>query len=90
MKNLLLALSLALSFTLGFCCASIQRSAQNVKDYEAACLLMDCIRNMMDSEEIGSEVEESYYEWFQDLDMGIYNTEELKDIRDLEDYYWCY
>jgi hypothetical protein len=90
MKNLLLALSLVLAFALGFCCASIQHSAQSTRDYEAACLLMDCLRNMMDSEEIGSEVEESYYEWFQDLDMGIYNTEELKDIRDLEDYYWCY
>ena len=90
MKNLLLALSLVLAFALGFCCAYTQRSAQSVKDYEAACLLMDCIRNMMDSEEIGSEVEESYYEWFQDLDMGIYNTRELNDIRDLEDYYWCY
>lgn len=90
MKNLLIGVSLVLAFALGFCCASMQHSAQSVKDYEAACLLMDCIRNMIDSEEIGFEVEESFHEWFDDLNIGVYNTRELNDIRDLEDYYWCY
>lgn len=82
--------SLVLAYVLGFSCYCVGYNNAHTRDYEAACLLMDCMRSMMDSEEIGSEVEESYYEWFQDLDMGIYNTEELKDIRDLEDYYWCY
>lgn len=81
---------LVLVYVLGFSCYCMGYNNAHTRDYEAACLLMDCMRSMMDSEEIGSEVEESYYEWFQDLDMGIYNTEELKDIRDLEDYYWCY
>lgn len=90
MKNLLIGLSLVLSFALGFCCASMQHSAQSIRDYEAACLLMDCIRNMMDSEEIGSEVEESYYEWFDALECGCYNTKELTNINQLENYYWCY
>ena len=90
MKNLLIGLSLVLSFALGFCCAYTQRSAQSVKDYEAACLLMDCIRCMMDSEEIGSEVEESYYEWFSDLDTGCWHTKKLHDIKDLDQYYWAY
>lgn len=90
MKNLLIGLSLVLSFALGFCCAYTQRSAQSVKDYEAACLLMDCMRSMMDSEEIGSEVEESYYEWFSDLDTGCWHTKKLHDIKDLDQYYWAY
>lgn len=62
----------------------------HTRDFEAACLLMDCLRNMMDSEEIGSEVEESFHEWFDDLDMGIYNTSKLTDIKQLDEYYWCY
>lgn len=72
---------------LGFCIGS---TSTHTRDYEAACLLHDCIRTMMDDEIIGSEVEEHYYEFFQDLDMGVYNTKKLTDIDQLKEYYWCY
>ena len=58
------------------------------KHYEAACLFADIIHCMMDSESIGSEVEESYYEWTSDMD----NTMNFKSLKrsDLDNYCWCY
>lgn len=66
------------------------------KHYEAACLQADFIRSLMDWDfnqtgpSIGSEIEESYYEWFQDLELGNYKTKKLTDIKQLEAYHWCY
>ena len=37
----------------------------------------------------GAEIEEAYYEWFQDLDYGVYNTKHLT-LNTLESYSWCY
>lgn len=62
---------------------------QHQCDYEAACLQADFIHQLMDDEDYGSEVEELYYEWFQDLDMGVYNTKYLT-LSKLEYYSWCY
>ena len=64
------------------------KNAQN-RDFEAACLMMDFIRLMMDNEEIGAEVEESFYECYDD--MEYYNTKYIKSIDDLNNkryYYW--
>ena len=66
------------------------------KHYEAACLQADFIRHLMDWDfnqtgpSIGAEIEESYYEWFQDLDCDIYKTKHITDIKQLEEYHWCY
>ena len=67
------------------------------KDYEAACLQADFIRYTIDffdgeteCANIGSEIEECYYEWFQELDNGAFNTKHIKNIKDFNDYYWCY
>ena len=67
------------------------------KDYEAACLQADFIRYLIDHFDgetecanIGSEIDECYYEYFTDIDAGIFKTEGIKDIKDFEDYYWCY
>ena len=67
------------------------------KDYEAACLQADFIRFAIDSfngetycANIGSEIEELWYETYQDLDMGIYNTKHITDIKDFESYGWWY
>ena len=60
----------------------------NVKDFEAACLFADIIHSMMDSDIIGSEVEESYYEWTQDMDDTM-KFDALKK-KDLDNYSWCY
>lgn len=75
----------------------VGKSSNDTKNYEAACLQADFIRYLIDhfNEEtncwnIGSEVEECYYEWFTDLDNGIFKTDHIKDIKDFEEYSWCY
>lgn len=69
----------------------------DTKNYEAACLQADFIRWIIDDFDgqtecanIGAEIEESYYEWFQELPSGNFKTKYIKDARQFEDYYWCY
>ena len=70
----------------------------HTKDYEAACLQADFIRYIIDEFDgetemanIGMEIENSYEEYFQDLDNhNIWKTDYVKSIRDFKDYYWCY
>jgi hypothetical protein len=79
----------AVSYWLGY-------NAQDGKNYEAACLQADFIRNLMDWDihstgpTIGHEIEESWYEWYQDLNYGVYNTKYIKDIKDFDEYHWSY
>ena len=68
-----------------------------IKDYEAACLQADFIRYIIDHFDgetscanIGAEIEESYYEFFDGLDLGQFNTNGIKSIKDFESYGWCY
>lgn len=77
---------------------SYRQSQQSKKDYEAACLQADFIRYIIDEFDgdtemanIGMEIENSYEEFFQELDNhNIWKTEHIKSIRDFKDYYWCY
>lgn len=70
----------------------------DTKNYEAACLQADFIRfiiNEFDGEtemaNIGAEIENSYEEFFQDLDnSNIWKTSKITSIKDFEEYYWCY
>ena len=70
----------------------------DTKNYEAACLQADFIRYIIDDFDgetemanIGAEIENSYEEFFQDLDnQNIWKTTEIKSIKDFESYYWCY
>ena len=70
----------------------------DTKNYEAACLQADFIRYLIDSFggetemfNIGAEIENSYEEFFQELDNhNIWKTEHIKSIKDFDDYYWCY
>lgn len=64
------------------------------KDYEAACLQADFIRYLIDHfngetecANIGSEIEECYYEYFQDIEQ--YKTS-IKDVKEFDNYYWSY
>ena len=74
------------------------KNLQNGKDYEAACLQADFIRYLIDHFDgetemanIGMEIENSYEEFFQDLDNhNIWKTNHIKSIKDLDTYYWCY
>ena len=71
---------------------------QHLKDYEAACLQADFIRYIIDDFDgetemanIGMEIENSYEEFFQELDNhNIWKTDHIKSIKDFDDYYWCY
>lgn len=69
----------------------------DTKDYEAACLQADFIRYLIDHfcgktecADIGSEIEECYYEWFGELDNGNFGTKHITHVKDFEQYYWCY
>ena len=70
----------------------------DIKNYEAACLQADFIRFIIDDFDgetemanIGAEIENSYEEFFQDLDNhNIWKTEHIKSMKDFDDYYWCY
>lgn len=72
--------------------------SQQGKDYEAACLQADFIRYIIDEFDgetemanIGMEIENSYEEFFQDLDNHvIWKTDHIKSMKDFDDYYWCY
>lgn len=73
-------------------------SRQHTKDYEAACLQADFIRFIIDDFDgetsmanIGMEIQNTYEEYFQELDNhNIFGTDHIKSIKDLDDYYWCY
>lgn len=67
------------------------------KHYEAACLEGDFVRYLIDHFDgitecanIGAEIEESYYEYFDGLELGLFKTHNIKSIRDFENYSWCY
>lgn len=70
----------------------------DTKNYEAACLQADFIRFIIDDfngetemANIGAEIENSYEEFFQDLDnQNIWKTSKITSIKDFEEYYWCY
>lgn len=91
MKNKLLLLLLVIVSNV---ITYVVTTGNNQKDFEAAYLQADFIHYLMDNEDSilynpGAEIEEAYYEWFQDLDYGVYNTKHLT-LNNLESYSWCY
>lgn len=69
----------------------------NTRYYEAACLQADFIRYIKDHFDnettcanIGSEIEECYYEFFEGLDSGYFNTKQITNVSDFEEFAWCY
>lgn len=72
--------------------------SQQGKSYEAACLQADFIRYIIDEfdEEtgmanIGMDIENSYEEFFQELDNhNIWKTDHIKSMKDFDDYCRCY
>ena len=84
--------------TVSYWAGTNNKNLQNGKDYEAACLQADFIRYLIDHFDgetemanIGMEIENSYEEFFQDLDNhNIWKTDHIKSIKDLDTYYWCY
>lgn len=92
MKNIKFILALLVVGVVSYC---LGYHNNDTKNYEAACLYADFVHSWMDEDidvmyNPGSEIEESFYEWFQDLEYGIYNTKYLKSVKDMEAYAWCY
>jgi hypothetical protein len=54
-------------------------------DYQAACILNDCCRNMIDN--IGLEAEEIYYDYIDNLDC---DSELIVTKEDIKHYHWNY
>ena len=87
----LLCIVSAVSYNIGY-------HNSDTKNYEAACLQADFIRFIIDEFDgetemanIGMEIENTYEEYFQDLDNpNIWKTSKVTSIRDFEEYYWCY
>ncbi len=94
MKLLLIASLICLAYW----CGRLHEQEQSIKDYEAACLQADFIRHIIDEFDgetemfnIGAEIENSYEEYFQELDNpNIFKTKGITSIKDLDKYYWCY
>jgi len=78
---LLLIATNAVSFMAG----AHQKDLQSVKHYQAACVLNDCCRNMVDN--IGVDAEEIYGEYIDNLDCDPKLIITKEDIRK---YYWSY
>ena len=90
----------AVAVLLVLCAVSYYAGYHNsdTKNYEAACLQADFIRFIIDDFDgetemanIGAEIENSYEEFFQNLDnSNIWKTSKITSIKDFEEYYWCY
>ena len=78
---LLLLATNAVSYLVG----SHHGSLQSEKDYQAACVLSDCCRNMVDN--IGVDAEEIYYEYIDNLEC---DPKLVIDQEDMKRYYWSY
>lgn len=77
----LLIVGCAVSYSFGY------NDSENIKDYEAACILSDICRIYMDSHDDNGEFEELYYDVLDNLDC--YNTHLTKEELQ-NNYAWCY
>jgi hypothetical protein len=86
---------LLVMFACGFCVGYNANRAECTKHYEAACLQADFIRFAIDHfdgdtllSNVGAEIEESYFEFF--TDMHNRKTDYITDVKDFDQYSWCY
>ena len=80
-KILLFASLIVLAYMVG----RLHEQSNSIKDYQAACVLSDCCRNMVDT--IGVDAEEIYCDYIDNLDCypAMRITRE-----DIKNYYWSY
>lgn len=57
---------IALLMVVAYCLGRLQEQVRSIKDYQAACVLSDCCRNMVDN--IGVDAEEIYGDYVDNLD----------------------
>lgn len=84
MKQVISLLILLIGCSISYIVGKTQSIEQHKKDYEAACILSDCCRNMVDH--LGVDAEDIYQEYIGNLDC--YNLSVTKE--DMTNYYWCY
>ena len=77
----LFASLICLAYALG----RVHEQEKSIKDYQAACVLNDCCRNMVDN--IGVDAEEIYGEYLDNLDCDSTMRITREDI---EGYSWSY
>ena len=78
---LLLLATNAVSYWAG----SYNKDLQSEKNYQAACVLNDCCRNMVDN--IGVDAEEIYYDYIDNLDC---DPDLVVTQEDVKHYSWKY
>ena len=78
---LLLLATNAVSYWAGLC----SKDLQSEKNYQAACVLNDCCRNMVDN--IGADAEEIYYDYIDNLDC---DPDLVVTQEDMKGYSWKY
>ena len=72
----------AVSFYLG---RNYEYKHFGIVDYQAACVLNDCCKNMIDN--IGVDAEEIYYEYVDNLDC---DPKLVVTKEDIKNYHWSY
>jgi hypothetical protein len=63
----------------------LQEQEKGIKDYQAACVLSDVCRNMVDN--IGVDAEEIYFDVIDNLDC---DSTLMITRDDIQKYYWYY
>ena len=81
MKYLLVASLICLAYW----CGRMDSHSCHERDYQAACVLNDCCRNMVDN--LGVDAEEIYCEYVDNLDC---DPKLMVTKEDIKEYAWSY
>ena len=73
------------AIVLAYMLGRVHEQENGIKNYQAACVLSDCCRNMVDN--LGTDAEEIYYDYVDNLDCDS----TLRITReDIKGYSWSY
>ena len=73
------------AIVLAYMLGRVHEQENGIKNYQAACVLSDCCRNMVDN--LGTDAEEIYYDYVDNLDCDS----TLRITReDIKEYSWSY
>jgi len=73
------------TIVLAYMLGRVHEQENGIKNYQAACVLSDCCRNMVDN--LGTDAEEIYYDYIDNLDCDS----TLRITReDIKEYSWSY
>ena len=67
------------TLVLAYMVGRVQEQTNGIKDYQAACVLNDCCRNMVDN--IGVDAEEIYFDYIDNLDCDSQLSITREDIK---------